>query len=201
MSQGLKLYVRAAWAHDFDNEGIATAFFQSLPGTTFQINSAKPARDGALTAVGFEYKLRDGWSVLGKFDGEFSQTTAIFAGTGTLLVSRRIGSNMSFSTTNQLHKKLLERSGRRRVRLAFERLGRTSLRSTVSAKQCRLRASGSKPHSDALLCCNFERGICGSCAFSRTNFGIAERGDILPFPSRSKVARQPAPRHETESLR
>jgi uncharacterized protein with beta-barrel porin domain len=84
MDKGIKLYSRLAWAHDFDNEGNATAFFQSLPGSTFLVNSAKPARDGALTTVGFEYKLADGWSVLGKFDGEFSSTTAIFAGTGTI---------------------------------------------------------------------------------------------------------------------
>jgi outer membrane autotransporter protein len=82
--QGLTLYSRLAWAYDFDNEGVSTAFFQSLPGSAFVINSTKPARDGALTTIGFEYKLADGWSVLGKFDGEFSQTTAIFAGTGTI---------------------------------------------------------------------------------------------------------------------
>jgi uncharacterized protein with beta-barrel porin domain len=82
--KGLTLYSRVAWAHDFDNEGAATAFFQSLPGSSFIVNSAKPARDGALVTAGFEYKLQDGWSVLGKFDGEFSPTTAIFAGTGTL---------------------------------------------------------------------------------------------------------------------
>jgi uncharacterized protein with beta-barrel porin domain len=81
---GKKPYSRLAWAHDFDNEGASTAFFQSLPGATFLINSAKPARDSALTTVGFEYKLADGWSVLDKFDGEFSSTTAIFAGTGTI---------------------------------------------------------------------------------------------------------------------
>jgi uncharacterized protein with beta-barrel porin domain len=84
MNRDIKLYSRIAWAHDFDNEGSSTAFFQSLPGATFLVNSAKPARDGALTTIGFEYKLRDGWSVLGKFDGEFSGTTAIFAGTGTI---------------------------------------------------------------------------------------------------------------------
>jgi uncharacterized protein with beta-barrel porin domain len=82
--QGLTVYSRLAWAHDFDNEGISTAFFQSLPGSTFLINSSKPAHDGALVTAGFECNLADGWSVLAKFDGEFSSTTAIFAGTGTI---------------------------------------------------------------------------------------------------------------------
>jgi uncharacterized protein with beta-barrel porin domain len=84
IDKGLKLYGRAAWAHDFDNEGQSTAFFQSLSGSSFLVNSAKPAHGGALVTAGFEYKLADGWSVLCKFDGEFSSTTAIFAGTGTL---------------------------------------------------------------------------------------------------------------------
>jgi outer membrane autotransporter protein len=83
-AQNIKLYSRLAWAHDFDNEGISTTFFQSLPGSSFLVNSVKPARDGALTTVGFEYRLADGWSLLGKFDGEFSATTAIFAGSGTI---------------------------------------------------------------------------------------------------------------------
>jgi uncharacterized protein with beta-barrel porin domain len=82
--KGVKLYGRLAWAHDFDNEGTSTAFFQSLPGANFLINSAKPAPDGALVTAGFEYRLADGWSVLGKFDGEFSSTTAIFSGTGAI---------------------------------------------------------------------------------------------------------------------
>ncbi|QXX76265.1 autotransporter outer membrane beta-barrel domain-containing protein [Methylovirgula sp. HY1] len=82
--QALKLYSRLAYAHDFNNEGIATAFFQQLPGGSFLINSAKPAANDALVTAGLEYKLIDGWSVLGKFDGEFSSTTEIFAGTGVI---------------------------------------------------------------------------------------------------------------------
>jgi hypothetical protein len=39
--------------------------------SSFLVNSSKPARDGALTTVGFEYKLADSRSVLGKFGGEF----------------------------------------------------------------------------------------------------------------------------------
>lgn len=80
----LTLYSRAAFAHDFENEGIAVAAFQQLPGSSFLINAAKPAANGALVTEGLEYRLADGWSVLGKFDGEFSSTTSIYAGTGTL---------------------------------------------------------------------------------------------------------------------
>jgi autotransporter-associated beta strand protein len=82
--RNLKLYGRVAWAHDFDNEGSSTAFFQSLSGASFLVNSVKPARDGALVTAGLEYKPADGWSLLGKFEGEYSRTTAIFAGSGTI---------------------------------------------------------------------------------------------------------------------
>jgi uncharacterized protein with beta-barrel porin domain len=84
IDKGIKLYSRLAWAHDFDNEGTSTAFFQSLGSGSFLINSAKPAHDGALVTTGFEYRLSDGWSVLGKFDGEFSTTTSIFSGTASI---------------------------------------------------------------------------------------------------------------------
>ncbi|MHB8885081.1 MAG: autotransporter outer membrane beta-barrel domain-containing protein [Methylovirgula sp.] len=80
----LKLYSRAAFAHDFENEGTAVAAFQQLPGSAFLINTAKPAANGALVTAGLEYRLIDGWSVLGKFDGEFSSTTEIYSGTGVV---------------------------------------------------------------------------------------------------------------------
>lgn len=82
--QMLKLFSRAAFAHDFENEGEAVASFQQLPGSAFLINTTKPAVNGALVTAGLEGMLMDGWSVLGKFNGEFSSTTSIYAGTGTL---------------------------------------------------------------------------------------------------------------------
>jgi hypothetical protein len=41
--QMLKLFSRAAFAHDFENEGEAVASFQ-LPGSAFLINTTKPQR-------------------------------------------------------------------------------------------------------------------------------------------------------------
>ncbi len=80
----LTLFSRAAWAHDFGNSTSASAIFQTLPASNFIVNAAQPARDGALITAGAEYKLASGWSVLAKFDGEFSNTTAIYAGSGTI---------------------------------------------------------------------------------------------------------------------
>ncbi|HEY0145646.1 MAG TPA: autotransporter outer membrane beta-barrel domain-containing protein, partial [Methylovirgula sp.] len=84
-SGNVKLYGRAAFAHDFENEGSTTALFQSLPGSgSFIINSAKPDDNSALVTAGLEYKLGAGWSVLAKFDGEFSGNSTIVGGTGVL---------------------------------------------------------------------------------------------------------------------
>ena len=58
------------------------AFFQALPGASFIVNGAAPARDGALVTAGAQYGLMNGWSFLAKFDGEFSSTTSIYSGTG-----------------------------------------------------------------------------------------------------------------------
>jgi outer membrane autotransporter protein len=78
------LYSRAAWAHDFGNTTSASAIFQALPASNFTVNGALPAPDGALVSAGAEYKLASGWSVLAKFDGEFSGTTSIYSGSGTI---------------------------------------------------------------------------------------------------------------------
>ncbi len=44
-SGNVKLYGRAAFAHDFENEGSTTALFQSLPGSgSFIINSRQARR-------------------------------------------------------------------------------------------------------------------------------------------------------------
>ena len=82
--QSFTLHGRAAWAHDWGNTTTATALFQALPFSTFSINGARPAADGALVSAGGEYKMGNGWSVLAKFDGEFSSTTALYAGSGAI---------------------------------------------------------------------------------------------------------------------
>jgi outer membrane autotransporter protein len=81
----LTLYSRIAWAHDFnDNSSRASAFFQALPGSNFIVNAAKPFTDSALVTAGANYALASGWSLQLKFDGEFSDNTSIYAGSGTL---------------------------------------------------------------------------------------------------------------------
>jgi len=80
----LTLRGRAAWAHDFDVDRSVTATFQALPGASFVVNGARPARDAALTTVSAEVSWLNGFSVAASFEGEFSDVTRSYAGKGLL---------------------------------------------------------------------------------------------------------------------
>jgi uncharacterized protein with beta-barrel porin domain len=76
---------RAAWAHDSNTDRIITPTFQALPGSgSFTVNGAQPAANSALVTAGAEVKWRNGWSVAGAFEGEFSNTTESYAGKGSV---------------------------------------------------------------------------------------------------------------------
>ncbi len=78
----LTLRGRAAWAHDQGNDGAVSATFASLPGSTFTINGAAPARDLALVSAGADLRLANNVSLGGSFEGEFSSTTRGYGGKG-----------------------------------------------------------------------------------------------------------------------
>ncbi|WP_294538151.1 autotransporter domain-containing protein [uncultured Rhodoblastus sp.] len=80
----LKLFARVAWAHDFNNEGTTAAFFQSIASGNFTVYSARQVPNSALTTLGVQYYLGDGWALLAKFDGEYSGTSTIYSATGQL---------------------------------------------------------------------------------------------------------------------
>ncbi len=80
----LTLRSRAAWAHNFDTDRSLVAVFQSLPGSSFTVNGAKPASDGALVSASAEIRLAQGLSFSAKFGGEFSSTTDQYTGTGAM---------------------------------------------------------------------------------------------------------------------
>jgi uncharacterized protein with beta-barrel porin domain len=80
----LTLRGRAAWAHDFNTDRAASATFQALPGASFVVNGAAPARDSALTTASAEMKFINGISLAATFEGEFSEVTRSYAGKGTV---------------------------------------------------------------------------------------------------------------------
>jgi autotransporter-associated beta strand protein len=75
---------RLAWAHDWVSDPSLAALFQTLPGASFVVNGALPARDSALVSAGTELRLANGVTLLGKFDGEFASRSSTYAGTGTI---------------------------------------------------------------------------------------------------------------------
>ena len=56
----LTLRGRAAWAHDFNPDRSLAATFQTLPGASFVVNGAAPARDSALVTTAAELKWLNG---------------------------------------------------------------------------------------------------------------------------------------------
>jgi outer membrane autotransporter protein len=78
------LRARAAWAHDYWSSPDITASFQALPGASFTVTGAAPARDLLLASAGAEIGYRNGFSLAAWFDGEFAGQSQKYAGTGRL---------------------------------------------------------------------------------------------------------------------
>jgi outer membrane autotransporter protein len=83
----LTLRARVAWAHDWISDPSLAALFQTLPGASFVVNGATPAKNSALTSAGAELRLANGVALLAKFDGEFASHSSTYAGTGTVRYS------------------------------------------------------------------------------------------------------------------
>jgi outer membrane autotransporter protein len=80
----LALRGKLAWGHDWITDPTLMPAFQALPGATFIVQGATPAKNSALTSAGAELRLINGVSLLGKFDGEFAAHSQTYAGTGTV---------------------------------------------------------------------------------------------------------------------
>jgi outer membrane autotransporter protein len=80
----LTVRARLAWAHDWITDPSLAAAFQALPGASFIVNGAAPAKDSALVSAGAELRLAGGVTLAGKFDGEFAGRSSTYAGTGTV---------------------------------------------------------------------------------------------------------------------
>ena len=78
----LTLRARLAWAHDWVSDPTLSPVFQTLPGSSFIVNGATPAKDSALVSAGAELRLANGVTLLAKFDGEFAERVQTYAGTG-----------------------------------------------------------------------------------------------------------------------
>ena len=77
----LSLRSRAAWAHDNWSDLRYTPSFLSLPGSSWTETGAPPARDLLLASAVAEVNYRNGISIAGKFDAEFSPHSQTYIGT------------------------------------------------------------------------------------------------------------------------
>jgi len=75
---------RLAWAHDWISDPTLMPTFQALPGASFTVFGATPAKDSTLASAGAEVRLRSGLSIGGKFDGEFATHSTTYAGTASV---------------------------------------------------------------------------------------------------------------------
>jgi uncharacterized protein with beta-barrel porin domain len=58
-----------------------TPSFLALAGASFVVNGAAPPAEIALVTAGAELGLRNGWSLMGRFDGEFGHGAQTYTGT------------------------------------------------------------------------------------------------------------------------
>jgi outer membrane autotransporter protein len=82
----LALRARAAWAHNWFSDPSLTAAFPTLPGASFVVNGAAPARDAGLFSGRAEYRMRNNVAFGIKLDGEFGRGSQTYTGTGTVRV-------------------------------------------------------------------------------------------------------------------
>jgi outer membrane autotransporter protein len=80
----LALRGKIAWAHDWISDPSFVPVFQALPGASFIVNGATPAKNSALTSAGVELRLINGVSLLAKFDGDFASHSQTYGGTGVV---------------------------------------------------------------------------------------------------------------------
>ncbi|MCP3391843.1 autotransporter domain-containing protein [Bradyrhizobium sp. CCGB12] len=80
----LMLRGRAAWAHDWVSDPSLVAAFQALPGASFIVNGATPAKDAALASAGAELKFANGVALSAKFDGEIAARSTTYSGLASL---------------------------------------------------------------------------------------------------------------------
>ena len=79
-----KLMARLAWAHEYQTTGSVSAWFQSLPGSTFAVSGASLPSDMGVARVMANFELDRAWSFRLQADAEFADRYGAFAGTARL---------------------------------------------------------------------------------------------------------------------
>jgi len=76
-----RLVARLAWAHEYQTTGSASAWFQSLPGSSFVVSGAPLPSDMGIVRVMSTVELNPTWSLRFQADAEFAERYASIGGT------------------------------------------------------------------------------------------------------------------------
>lgn len=71
-----------AWTHEFLTRRQASAALVFLPGAAWQVEGARPSRDGARVKAGLDLALNGFASINAGFDGDFAGASRSYGGRG-----------------------------------------------------------------------------------------------------------------------
>lgn len=78
------LTARLAWAHEYETTGSVSAWFRSLPGSSFTVSGAPLPTDMGVVRVASSLQLDPAWSLRLQADAEFGNNYGTLAGTARL---------------------------------------------------------------------------------------------------------------------
>ncbi len=80
----LALNARAAWAHDWVTTPMLDARLPNAAGGEFYRYRRHARSQLGAASAGGELRFLNGWSIGGRFDGEFADRAQTYAGTGVI---------------------------------------------------------------------------------------------------------------------
>lgn len=80
-------WVSLAWRHEWSTNRTQTATLVALPGASFVVIGARPARDAAQVKAGVNFALTQTLALFASFEGEFGAKNPVYAGKGGVKVA------------------------------------------------------------------------------------------------------------------
>ncbi|MCC2105981.1 MAG: autotransporter outer membrane beta-barrel domain-containing protein, partial [Hyphomicrobiales bacterium] len=80
-------WVSLAWRHEWSTNRTQTATLNALPGASFVIIGARPARDAAQVKGGVNLAITQQVAIFATFEGEFGTKNPVYSGRGGMKVA------------------------------------------------------------------------------------------------------------------
>lgn len=80
-------FVRAGWAHYYDQAATSSAFLTGIPGSDFSVTGSKSKPDAATLALGINTRITPALTLTTSFDSEFARNSQTYTGAARLRVS------------------------------------------------------------------------------------------------------------------